>query len=91
MHFCDGFTVNRQQSGLHVAERGSSSSAHEPGRGVDMAAFGDDLAHNVEPRVVCEVSSCAFVVRTILPVSGVMVLFYGLERAGLAPVRDVAV
>jgi hypothetical protein len=56
-----------------------------------MAALGNDLADNVEPRVVCEVSSCAFVVRTILPVSGVMVLYYCLKRAGLAPVRDVAV
>jgi hypothetical protein len=91
MHFCDGFMVNRQQSGLHVAERGGSSSTHEPGRVVDMAALGNDLADNVEPRVVCEVSSCAFVIRTILPLSGVMVLYYCLKRTGLAPVRDVAV
>ena len=52
---------------------GSSSCAHEIRRGVDMAAcFGDDLAHNIKPRVVCEVSRSAFFVRTIFPVAGVM-------------------
>ena len=90
MHFCDGFIVNRQQSGLHVAEWGTSSCAHEIGRGVDMTAFGDDLAHNSKPQVVCEVSRCAFFVRTIFPVSGVMILYDGLQRAGFAPVRNVA-
>ena len=78
MHFCDGFIVNRQQSGWHVAERGRSSSAYETGQGVDVAAFGDDLVYNVEPGVVCEVFCCAFGVRTILPVSGVVVLYYSL-------------
>jgi hypothetical protein len=91
MHFCDGFIVNRWQAGLHVAEWGSSSCAHETGRGVDnMAAFGDDLAHNNKLRVVCELSRCAFFIRAIFPVSGVMVLYDGLECAGFSPVRDVA-
>ena len=91
MHFCDGFIVNRWQAGLHVAEWGSSSCAHETGRGVDnMATLGDDLAHNNKLRVVCELSRCAFFIRAIFPVSGVMVLYDGLECAGFSPVRDVA-
>ena len=90
MHFCDGFIVNRWQVGLHVVEWGSSSCAYEIGRGVDMAAFGNDLAHNIKPRVVCEVSRCAFFIRAIFPVSGVMVLYDGLDYAGFPPVRDVA-
>ena len=79
MHFRDGFTVNRQQSGLHVAERGGSSSTHEVGRGVDMPAFGNNLPDHVNPRVVSEVSSRTFVVGTILPVSGVVVRYYGFK------------
>ena len=79
MHFCDGFTVNRQQSSLHVAERGGSSSTHETGRSVDMPAVGTDLPDHVKPRVACEVSSRAFVVGTILPVSGVVVRYYGFK------------
>ena len=91
MHLCDGFAVNRQQSGLHVAEGGGSSRTNEPGRDVYVAAFGNDLADHVKPRVVCEVSRRAFFVGAILPVSGVVVLYYCLKRTGLAPVRNVAV
>ena len=58
--------------------------------GVDMVAFGDDWAHNIKPRVVCEVSCCAFFIRAIFPVSGMMVLYDGLECAHLSPMRDVA-
>ena len=91
MHFCDGFIVNRWQVGLHVAEWDSLSFAHEIGRGVDMAAFGNDLAHNIKPQVVFGVSRrCAFFIRAIFPVSGVMVLYDGLDCAGFLPVRDVA-
>jgi hypothetical protein len=53
-------------------------------------SFGNDLAHNIKPRVVCEVSRCAFFIRAIFPVSGVMVLYDGLDYAGFSPVRDVA-
>ena len=55
-----------------------------------MAAFGNDLAHNIKPRVVCEESRCAFFIRAIFPVSGVMVLYDGLDCVGFSPVRDVA-
>jgi len=55
-----------------------------------MAAFGNDLAHNIKPRVVCKESRCAFFVRAIFPVSGVMVLYDGLDCVGFSPVRDVA-
>ena len=40
--------------------------------------------------MICEVSRCAFFIRAILPVSGVMVLYYGLHYASFSPVRDVA-
>ena len=87
MHFCDGFIVNRWHVGLHVAEWGSSSCAHEIGRGVDMAAFGNNW------RTISNRGSftrCSFI-RAIFPVSGVMVLYYdGLDCAGFSPVRDVA-
>ena len=90
MPFRDGFTVNRQQSGLHVAERGGSSSTHETGRGVDMPASGNDLPDHVDPRVVSEIFCRTFVVGTILLVSGVVVRYYGFKCTGLTPVRDVA-
>ena len=55
-----------------------------------MTAFGDDLARNIKPRVVCEEPRCAFFIRTIFPVSGVMVLYDGLECVDISPMRDVA-
>ena len=52
--FCDGFVVDRYVAvGLYVAEWGGSSRAHEVGRGIDVSAFGDYLAHNIKPWVVC--------------------------------------
>ena len=90
MYFCDSLIENWQQAGLHVAEWGSSSCAYEVRRGIDMAAFGDDLAHRIKPRVVCEEPRHVFFIRTIVPVSGLMVLYDGLECADIAPMRDFA-
>ncbi len=87
MHFCDGFIVNRLQVGLHVTEWGTSSCVHKIGR---VSIWPSSGAHNIKPRVVCEVSCCAFFIRAIFPVSGMMVLDYGLECAHLSPMRDVA-
>ncbi len=55
-----------------------------------MDAFGNDLAHYIKPRVVCEESRYAFFIRPFYPVSGVMVLYDGLDCVGFSPVRDVA-
>ena len=74
--------------GLHVAEWGGSSRAHEVGRGIDVSAFGDYLAHNIKPWVVCKERRDALLIRAIFPVSGMMVLEYGLECAHLSPMRD---
>jgi hypothetical protein len=49
-----------------------------------MSAFGDYLAHNIKPRVVCEECRDALLMRTIFPVSGMMVFDYGLECAHLS-------
>jgi hypothetical protein len=55
-----------------------------------MSAFGDYLAHNIKPRVVCEECRDALSMRTIFPVSGVMVLHDGFECTGILPMRFVA-
>ena len=55
-----------------------------------MSAFGDYLAHNIKPWVVCEERRDALLIRAIFPVSGMMVFDYGLECAHLSPMRDVA-
>jgi hypothetical protein len=44
-----------------------------------MSAFGNYLPDHVNPRVVSEVSRRTFVVGTILPVSGVVVRYYGFK------------
>ncbi len=73
-----------------MAEWGGASSAYEVGRGIDMPAFGCGLVHIIKPRVVRKVSRRALFIRTIFPVSGVMVLYDGFECTGFSPKRYVA-
>ncbi len=48
-----------------MAEWGGSSRAHEVGRGIEMSAFGNYLAHNIKPWVICEERRDALSIRSV--------------------------
>jgi hypothetical protein len=72
--------------GFVCGRMGRVFRAHEVGRHIEMSAFGVYyLAHNIKPWVVCEERREALLIRAIFPVSGMMVLYDGLECAHLSP------